>query len=416
MAPFAWADEALAALPVSRPSATEGRYPSMTRLRGITWDHPRAYEPLRAMAENFAQEARIDISWDVRTLQDFADFPLSELAQEYDLLVFDHPFVGEAAQDSYLQPLDRLVDVRLLARVAAGSVGPSHASYRWDGHQWALAVDAAAHVCAYRPDLLDEIGRIPPGSWRETLDLASDLRDRGLWIGMPLAPIDCFCAFATLCANFGEPPFRQDAVVPLATGLQALGMLRELKDIAHPEAMRLNPIQLLERMAAGDEIVFVPMLFGYNNYSRPGFRPKIVRFGPLPSAGHGPVGLLGGAGIGISAASDHPDLAARYIEFCASDIGQRTTIEAGGQSGYRRFWLDPEVNQQCADFFFATLETLDRAYLRPRYPGFVQLQTRIGDLLHEYLRDPGEDAATVLARMDDLYRKSLKPSTATNLK
>jgi multiple sugar transport system substrate-binding protein len=72
-----------------------------------------------------------------------ADFPVQKLAEIYDLLVIDHPFVGFAAADGCLLPLDQQIDAAVLADQAASSVGPSHRSYIYGGHQWALATDAA---------------------------------------------------------------------------------------------------------------------------------------------------------------------------------------------------------------------------------------------------------------------------------
>ena len=111
-------------------------------------------------------------------MQDFADFPLQKLAETYDLLVIDHPFVGFAAADGCLLPLDEFIDAAVLADQAANSVGPSHRSYHYGGHQWALATDAAGHVSAYRPDLIEEIGGLPQ-TWDEVLALAETRKRPG---------------------------------------------------------------------------------------------------------------------------------------------------------------------------------------------------------------------------------------------
>ena len=48
------------------------------------------------------------------------------------------------------------------------SVGKSHDSYFIDGHQWALAIDAATQVCCFRQDLISSL----PNSWNDLIDLA----------------------------------------------------------------------------------------------------------------------------------------------------------------------------------------------------------------------------------------------------
>ena len=57
-------------------------------LRGLTWDHPRAYRPLQALAAHCPD---IAVSWDRQSLADFEARPITTLAQSYDLMIIDHP-------------------------------------------------------------------------------------------------------------------------------------------------------------------------------------------------------------------------------------------------------------------------------------------------------------------------------------
>ena len=50
-------------------------------------------------------------------------------------------------------------------------VGPSLASYRYDGHIWALPVDAAAQVAVSRPDLMQRLGAEVPRTWEDVIRL-----------------------------------------------------------------------------------------------------------------------------------------------------------------------------------------------------------------------------------------------------
>jgi multiple sugar transport system substrate-binding protein len=78
---------------------------------------------------------------------------------------------------------------------------------------------------------------------------------------------------------------------------------------------------------------------------------------------------------------------------------------AGGQPGHRAAWDDEAVNAASSDFFRDTLAALDRAYLRPRYLGFMEVQERSGELIHDWLAEGGSPDA-LLDQLDDLYRKS----------
>ena len=72
-----------------------GRMTLSTELRGITWDHERGRDPLLATAGRFEAETGLRVSWEVRSLQGFADASIPLLAETYDLLVLDHPHIGE---------------------------------------------------------------------------------------------------------------------------------------------------------------------------------------------------------------------------------------------------------------------------------------------------------------------------------
>ena len=128
-----------------------------------------------------------------------------------------------------LLPLDECMSAELLFDLAANSVGKSHASYQYKGHQWALAIDAASQDSAYRPDLIGQLDVEIPHTWDEVMALAQRLKDKdGGSVSTPLMPIDCFPCFFTLCANFGEQAFtNESAAISRPMGLHVLGMMFE---------------------------------------------------------------------------------------------------------------------------------------------------------------------------------------------
>lgn len=121
-------------------------------LRGMTWDHPRAIEPLLACSAEWERRTGVRIRWEHHSLQHFESHPLEDLADRFDLIIIDHPHIGAAAQSRALVPLEALGPANALPACAAGSVGPSFRSYAWSGRQWALPIDAATQVQAFRPD------------------------------------------------------------------------------------------------------------------------------------------------------------------------------------------------------------------------------------------------------------------------
>src|SRR5437868_6444132 len=144
----------------------------MIRLRGMTWRHDRGLAPMLATAKQFGVEhPDVAIDWEARSLSEFGEAPAEHLAQKYDLVVLDHPFVGALAQSRSFLPLDEHFPPCQLRQFAGDSTGPSHASYEMHGRQWALAIDAAAQVAGYRGDLLEHEGVQVPRTWDEVLAL-----------------------------------------------------------------------------------------------------------------------------------------------------------------------------------------------------------------------------------------------------
>jgi len=382
---------------------------SRVELRGITWEHERGRDPLVATAAQFEAETGIRVTWETRSLQGFADQSIPLLAQTYDLLVFDHPHIGEIVPTGMLLPLDELLDSEFIEDQSRNSVGPSHASYEWDGHLWGLAIDAAGHVSAYRPDLLARLDVAPPETWDDVWVLEELARRKGMRIAVPSKAVDTLASLLTLCANAGIEPYADnDRVAPREPALTQLASLQCLTAAGPTAALTWNPILLLEHMAEADDVVYCPLLFGYSNYSRPGFRRQLVRFRPIPSAGLGPRGgLIGGAGLGISSHCTQVAAACDYAMYVASaDIQSTLYVESGGQPGHRTAWRDPTANALTSNFFEETLPGLDAGYLRPRYDGALLVQNEGGEMLWEFLRSGG-GPDDLLDRLDALYRRSL---------
>ena len=360
-----------------------------------------------ATAEAFAQShPGVRIEWEGRALQDFADRPLEQLAKRYDLILLDHPFVGTAAAQKFLLPLDEHLTKYVLATLESESAGASHQSYFYNGHQWALAVDGAAQVAAYRPDLLKGARVQLPRTWEEVRELA-DVQQG--FVTLPLLPVDALICFFSLCANMGEAPFSLDPgkVVTEEIGTLALERLKALAALSLPESLGWNPIAVWERMSTTDEIAYCPLGFGYSNYARPGYRKSVVLFTNIPSHGHGgPAGsTLGGAGLAISAECRDVPAALEYVQWIAGAECQRSLyFQSGGQPANRRAWTDPEVNRMSNGFFESTLPTLQQAYLRPRFHRFVELQTAASHVVSDFLKDKA-DVNSTLRLLDGLYQK-----------
>lgn len=381
------------------------------KLRGVTWDHTRGYLPMVATAQRFGElHPGVEITWEKRSLKAFEDCPAEQLATQYDLIVLDHPSISQGARRSALLPLDEHLPADFLADQAAQAVGASHASYRFECHQWALAIDAATPVAFWRDDLLAPRGARPPRTWDELMALA-----RTGAVEVPAAPINCLMNFYGLCLAAGEAPFTApDSVVGREAARRALAQLRELLALCDPGCWTRNPIAShdLVAAAANTRVAYCPLAYGYSNYARDGYAAHRLTFGEPPTVGGAPLRTtLGGAGLAISAATPQREVALAYARFVAGAPVQRTLYpQAGGQPGHRGAWLDAENNRQTNSYFSATLPVLDRAYLRPQYPGYLKFQDDAGPVLHAALRGR-TGAESALDQLDALYRASRRATS-----
>lgn len=380
---------------------------SPVRLRGSTWDHPRGYASLLALADRLAPDVAVD--WDIRSLRDFGEDSVADLAGRYDLIVLDHPSVGEGARDDVILPLDEWVDASLLSQLSRASVGPSWESYLVAGRPYALPIDAAGQVSASRADLI----ATTPQSWAEVLELATDTVSSDARVALPLVDTDVVCLVMTLLASSDAEPFEDDdRVADREKLLEVLEFLHRLSRVVHPESLEWNPIHVLDRMSRSDEILYCPALFGYVNYSRvdaPGAR---LSFAGVPDwQGRAARPLLGGAGIAVSAGTRHPELAARVAaRLCGRESQQGDYFRLGGQPAHRDAWTDAECDELSGGFFSHTLPSMDNAYLRPRIPGFTPFQTAAGVILRMDAVIRG-DIETAADRLDAEWRR-VKESTS----
>ena len=382
------------------------------QLRGSAWDHTRGFDPMVATAAAFQREhPDVEIRWEKRSLHDFGHAPVEKLAEQYDLVVLDHPWAGFIAATRCYLPLDEYIAPETLAELARNTTGPSHRSYEWDGHQWALAIDAATPSASYRPDLLGEMVMSVPRTWADMLELGRKCHARGRWIACPLNPVDSITVFLSLADNIGAKPFAtRERVVEREAGRSILMAMDELAAICPSDTFELTPITMMDRMSRTDEIVYCPLAYSYNNYSRPGYRPKLCLYGDMPALGkNGPRGShIGGTGLAVSARCRHPQIAAEYAARVAGAEWQRTIyFDAGGQPGNAAAWEDAHCNAASSNFFRNTRETIEHSFLRPRYNGYIPFQYEGGALIKKHLMQGGV-ADKMLAELDELYRRSLK--------
>lgn len=376
----------------------------MITLRGITWDHPRGYQGLYAATDAYrALRPDVRIEWEKHSLHHFESHPIADLADKYDFIILDHPFMGDAYVQQCLIDLSEYTAEIGLEDLSSDVVGKSYESYLYGDGLWAIPIDASCQMAPYRPDLLDALDETSPTTLAEMRNLAKKTR-----FAIGLNGVHSFTLFLAICVDLGAPPSTAPdrPLVPEETGLEALEILREFAGWCPEEALDWNSIATLEAMSHRDDLVYCPYVFGFSSYSHESVKRRRLRFTNVPTIS-GPSGrgsVIGGTGLAISRQCKSVGEAVSFASFATSRDVQKAMALHAGQPARRSAWLDAEVNSRFDGFYRNTLETIDGSYLRPRYPGYMRLQSEGGYIVEGYLREPRSER-DVLADLGRLHTR-----------
>ena len=362
---------------------------------GLTWDHPRGRDALEAAAaEVNAGRDRPLIGWSVQPLEGFESAPIAGLCAAYDIVVMDHPHIGEAVAGGCLHPVEEVLGEAAVAELARAAIGPAMASYRWQGRHYALPLDVACQVVARRPDRIAQ----PPESWEEMVALAAGGR-----VALSLAGPHAILMLMSLAGSLGAVP-RGDDFLPDEPAHTALDLLSRLYPLRAAGSDRLNPIGLLDAMATGDAIDLVPLVFGYVPYARPAPGRRALAFSDTPRTPGGFGGVLGGTGLAFSRRSQPSEALRAHLLWLMSPAAQAGFIPArNGQPGLRAAWADPQVNAAWGSFYRDTAATAEHALLRPRFDGYIPFQAAASAALRDAL-EAGTPHTQTLATLRGLWR------------
>lgn len=372
---------------------------NVTLYSGLTWDHPRGANALRAGAL-LAAGAGLDIRWDAHSLEGFESTPLEDTAAHYDLVVLDHPHIGDAVAANCLVPMEQVVGEEVLADIARRAVGPSLESYQLAGRTWALPLDAATQVSARRADLLPD----EPVTWADIVKISTVAP-----VALSLAGPHAYLTFASVCQSYGAPlaDGRADQIVDIDVAEQALSLLAGLASRAPSGSQELNPIGLLGRMTTTDDIALIPLVYGYVGYACGGsFRP--ITYGASPTGTDRQIGsTIGGTGIAVTRRAVITDALRDHLIWLLDDATQTQFITAhDGQPSVIAAWESESVNHEVNGFYHRTRATIQSAWTRPRFAGFPRIQTHLASVVRDALRN-STPAAEVVGRLTQIQNMAV---------
>jgi multiple sugar transport system substrate-binding protein len=384
----------------------------MTVLRLVSWGHRRATDPLRAAVESFRlKNPDIEIAVDDRSLRDFEHEGIAGVAEQYDLIVFDHPFCGDISEGRLFLPLEERLP-KLLGRASDSRyLGPSLDTYRFASHVWGAPIDAATQNAVLRADLIEAMGEAAPLTWAGALKLGERVQRRGLYLGTAIETPHALMTIGSLMANAGKP-WATDPVKPFTIDEEAFaaayGEVEALLAFCPPDALGWNSIDLHDAMVARDDVVYCPAVYGYATYGEADQRRRLA-FGPFAGA-RAPYeqgSSIGGTAIGVSAQCRAPDAALAFAAHMLDDVVQRTLVPAHhGQPAMASGWKDAANDTRFNGFYSSVARSVETAWVRPRRAGYPAFQAEAGLVVADGLRSSRDgravaDAVAALAARCD---------------
>jgi multiple sugar transport system substrate-binding protein len=110
-----------------------------------------------------------------------------------------------------------------------------------------------------------------------------------------------------------------------------------------------------------------------------------LAFHPTPFAPTGGA-VLGGAGIAVSAACKHPEVALNFLEWITgADCQTHIYAVCAGQPAHAAAWRADLPNTLTGNFFRSTMSAMETAWLRPNTPEFHHIQSDLATKLHAAL-------------------------------
>jgi multiple sugar transport system substrate-binding protein len=335
----------------------------------------------------------------------------------FDLVYMDVTWTAKFAAAGWLRPLDAwsargMRDAFLPSAWEAGE-------YR--GRLYRVPVRTDVGLLYYRRDLLEQAGIAPPRTFDELVRAARTLQDPPrrwgyVWQGRQYEGLVCdFLEVLTGFGGFWVDPASREVGLDRPEAIEALAFLaasvREAR--ISPPGVTTYQEEESRRLLQDGRAVFLrnwPYAWRLAQAEDSPMRGKLGVLPMVHAAGGRSSGTLGGWGLGISAYSRAPALAADFIRTATSLESQRALCAPTGYAPARReAYDDPEL--LAANPFLQDLLALhENAVLRPALPRYALAS----DILQRHLSAVLAGTAEAAVALRQAARETRAMLTATS--
>lgn len=381
-------------------------------LVGATWQHQRGYRPLYATAAAYSQvRPGVRIAWESFEWDELLEVQRKELlanSGKYDLLMIDHPWLGEYVSKDWLIPVHDVFDAPTVREIQDDTPTKVLESYLFNGRLWALPFDASTQVFYYRRDVLENIGQQVPQDFDALQEIAQLIHNPPSMygIGLPLRSFHAFDVFLSVFTAFGGQLFDEEGrwLYSSEPGEQALLTLSSMLKFSHPRSLAWGPWQSGNAIENGGTICFAPINYGYISFRSDCRQSSQVGVTMVPKVRETQKrsSVLGGVGLAVAKATAHPKECADYCKFSMDrSVIEKFIATSCWQPGRKSILTNNRWDEFSGGFFGTLMHSIEFSYLRPRFDGWQTVEVECGEVISRFLR--GEiSSRQVLKAMDEV--------------
>ena len=329
----------------------------------------------------------------------------------YDVVLFDVIWPAEYAENGIL------IDVtdRVTAEMTAGVLPGAWTTVDYNGKHYGMPWILDTKYLFYNKDILAKAGiSAPPKTWEELTQQAQIIKDKGLletpivWSWAQAEAV--ICDYTTLVSAY-QGSFLADGKPSFQTG-GGLDALKYMVDSYNAGLTNKNSKEFLEEdvrkvFQNGEAAFALNWTYMYNlaNTSPDSKVAGNVGVVPAPGvAGKSNVSAMNGSmGLGVTAASQHPDEAWKLVEFLTSQPVQNKYAKLSLPI-WASSYDDPAITAGQEELIAAAKVALGAMYPRPTTPKYQELSVALQQAIQEALLGQAtpEDALATAAENSGL--------------
>lgn len=320
----------------------------------------------------------------------------------YDVVLFDVIWPAEYAENKVLIDVTDRISADMKEKIMPGA----WTTVDYKGHAYGMPWILDTKYLFYNTEMLEKAGiAAPPKTWDELLEQAKAIKDKGIvefpivWSWAQAEAV--ICDYTMLLASYGGQFLSDDGKPAFQSGggVQALDyMVKSMEaGLTNPNSKEYLEEDVRRVFSSGQAAFALNWTYMYNLANDPKESKIAGKVGVVP--GPGVSGKLeasavnGSMGLGITAASQHPDEAWKYILAMTSQETQAKYAQLSLPI-WSAWYENPGVGKDQENLINAAKVGLAAMYPRPTTPKYQELSTALQQAIQSaLLKAEAPDAA-----------------------